>query len=406
MGAISNLDDAGGRPIWRALSSPCHVQVRRAAVVLVGLVLAVVVVTAWQMSRPGVYKGWSVGDWLVNFAGGWTRRGLGGHLVLLLASSVGVSPPLVVFGVKLMAYGVSHGVIAWRLLKLPRLRIAHVLVVLSPAVLLFPVLDRAGGGRKEILLFCRGSLVLGARSPGRTGAVLLSACLGVLVLLHEGLFFFMPLFAVLAYSRASSGRSLLGSVGGLLVLPAIAFGTAATFRSPQHTEAMCRAMDPVHFASWCRTGIMATIDGGVAANLAANLRVLRWYSVPSLVLALGLAGAPWALVLRVEGWQGVGLDAPRARRFVRALVLAALAQAPLFVLTKDWGRWLAIDFTLLALWYLAVRCRHAGPPGAAASGRDLAWQIGVLIIYLLSLTLWRISHCCAVGFAPSWWLVG
>jgi hypothetical protein len=139
----------------------------------------------------------------------------------------------------------------------------------------------------------------------------------------------------------------------------------------------------------------------VAANLETNIAAFRWYSVPSFLLAVGVACAPWALLLRVEGWQGVGMDAQEGRRFLRALAVAVLLQAPLFVLTKDWGRWLAIDFTLLTIWYIAVRCRQAMTHGAIVGRRDLMLQILILILYLISMIPWRISHCCLVGVMPS-----
>ena len=59
---------------------------------------------------------WIVGDWLINYAGGFVRRGLPGETIRLLWKATGVAPPAWVLCLQLVLYAVFF-LSAFRLLR-------------------------------------------------------------------------------------------------------------------------------------------------------------------------------------------------------------------------------------------------------------------------------------------------
>ena len=55
------------------------------------IALLTVPITVFRALHP---NGWTPGDWLVNYQGGFVRRGLPGELILLVAHALHLSPVL------------------------------------------------------------------------------------------------------------------------------------------------------------------------------------------------------------------------------------------------------------------------------------------------------------------------
>ena len=100
---------------------------------------------------------WQTGDWLINYGGGFVRRGLVGELLhglavdgwqlLWLVALVQVGLVLVLF--------TSSGILFWRTSASP----AWLMLTVSPAFLMFPVLYPFGGLRKELFILATTSNV-------------------------------------------------------------------------------------------------------------------------------------------------------------------------------------------------------------------------------------------------------
>jgi hypothetical protein len=163
---------------------------------MVGLLY--IVIYAYGKSEPNRFQVWQVGDWLINYSGGFVRRGLSGFLLIGLANVINIRPELVVFFVKLIFYSVIYLGIIWIIRKI-KITTFEVAILVSPVTYFFPILDTMGGGRKELILLAGISILaimaiknIKAPSPSQLGMVLL-----VITALHEGLAFFYPLLIVL-----------------------------------------------------------------------------------------------------------------------------------------------------------------------------------------------------------------
>ena len=135
------------------------------------------------------------GDWLINYAGGFVRRGLFGELFLTLAP---VGPPglWLLFALQVGCYVL---VLAYCTQVLTRTRFSWsaIAMVCGPAVLPFIGWDTQGGFRKEILVFVILALLAWSRRNGASRAVAALLIAGSL-----------PLWALSVFSWESTAQLL------------------------------------------------------------------------------------------------------------------------------------------------------------------------------------------------------
>ena len=366
---------------------------------------------------------WIVGDWLINYAGGFVRRGLPGEAIRLLWKATGVAPPAWVLGLQLVLYAVFF-LSAFRLLRSRLTDWGFLLATLSPAVFSFWVLDHQGAGRKEILYFAvlatygvmlkRDSGLL--RSDLRHG-LLLSAGLTVLVLSHEMLFLFSPfLLTLLLVSRQEGAREMPRFALRALVAPALAVAFSVGFPGNASVAArICRSLRryaPDECQGASAIGYLARNAGNAMGDVAKEIR--DHGLVSTYVIALLLGAVPFCLILLSwKPWERLPALL-RSRLDVQVFLVALAAPLPAFAVGYDWGRFLNMYFVSVLIVFCAWTDRRArmGQATAAAVGAVMKdppaprrWDRGVAALLALAyVTCWSMPHSggpVGSGFLPT-----
>jgi hypothetical protein len=363
--------------------------------------------TAAETSGAGLVDTWSVGDWLISYAGGFTRRGLSGSLILPAAAWLHLRPQVLVVAIKAAAYLALYAFSGALLLGQADPPLLPALALFSAAGLYFPVQGPVGGGRKEILLLALAAWALwrAARGLARPSGWVMAGVLLLVTACHEGLVFFFPM-ALLALRLAYLEEEWTWAQLALPLLPSAAFLLLVTLRGPSsHAQilAMVRAFAPSNPAAW---------DNGAILFLNENardglIRMTGWLRPGSLSsLAWTLAAA----LLPCLAWLGVELE-PRYRgspAFLRLRELAWMAvaaQIPLYFVAVDWGRWIMISATLLALGCLALAQRRSRARWRMdwRPAPRVGW-LALCLCCMVYLGTWRLPHCCAHGGRNDGWL--
>lgn len=307
--------------------------------------------------HPG--SDWNSSEWMIDYAAGFLRRGLGGaafaaviHLTgfgffplwitLTTTACLGLCANLVVSSVRL------GGPPLWRLALL-----------LNP-LLLLASLEYGSFARKD-MLFLWGTLLNVACAShalrpsvrldaprSRLPVLLLASILLsslVLVLLHEGIFLFawLPLnFTVLAYtlSRLRLSPSAIAWLLALTFLPVLAALAAAI-----HFHGDARSA-----ATVCRSWQFADCTPG--PGFPPSISALGWTLREDVIGSLGyIAGFPayllvFFLTASIQLVTILALDPLAKLEHLLALsVIPFIASLPLFILGADWGRWLSLVAT-------------------------------------------------------------
>jgi len=344
------------------------------------------------------HDSWQLSELLINYAGGFVRRGLIGALLGLVAGVTGIQANHLAIGTGLVSYGLLVG---WFLRRSTRMFPA--VLILSCIALGFPAYQDS-----IIRKDCLGLLLLlgclnadDSRLARPLKGVTINLIAGLSILSHEA-FAFYALPALVLFTRG--GQQPLTGIGllrrCLLVLPAAGcFALASCYHG---TPEVARAVN----ASWIP--LWRAIDPGISHPEipAASIQALGWTSGQGLSLGLNLLTSgfyqplAWAALFAVSFALVVlftGRDADArdpdvvdARIRIAAILLAQfLFIAPLFLLGYDYGRW-------LFFWVAGSMMLHTAGRRAP---RWLESRVARLFVKA------RLNELCARVPAKDWYLL-
>ena len=331
-----------------------------------------------QASLAWGHESWNMTEWLINYSGGFVRRGLSGEVVSLISAFTHVPANLVVVTLSVAIY-----VLMFYLLVRKVGGAIPLAVMLSPIAMGAPAYEEFVV-RKDVLgiLLLFVSLQLRARPGNRLGKhILVNVVTCSAILMHES-FGFFGLPALIAFN-ACAGRDDRGPAfsrlgwSGLALAPAILAFAAVLFFHGDHQTAVAInshwrdlwvTVDPegCHLDTPCVDTPWAAIDAlqwSLSRTVSLNASLLGAFSagiyVPLAWLLTAIACYYFLLqFLRIGTNEGehssTALDQERVR--LSSILLSQLVlMAPLFVVGWDFGRWIflwtASSITLFAFGY-------------------------------------------------------
>jgi hypothetical protein len=286
---------------------------------------------------------WPLTEFLIDYSGGFVRRGLPGTLFWWISSITGVQANHLVIGIGLLTF---LGLSAWTLCRL-RERF-HPALLVSCVVLGIPAYQE-GILRKD----CVGLLVLvlavkflRVRPTGWRLCVPALAC-SLAVLSHETFFFYGVAGLLLArHPQWSEGRYCSRVFRTAVLSPALlAFFFCLIWHG---NEDVARTIHQTWTPLWERLGFSGAEPGAAIAALGWSKReafdvgtsviLSGWYQTTAWVLVFTFS---FFLAVLFTGENEPDDGKPRAKVEFAAILLVQLACiSPLFLLGMDYGRWL------------------------------------------------------------------
>lgn len=278
-------------------------------------------------------SGFQHADWLINFSDGVVRRGISGEFFLALGAVLSANP--------LYLVGVAQGALillligglflkGWTLGMTDRV----VLLLLSPALIIFWVNSPESAYRKEIIGLCAFLPLLFARTSGPWGTALSVTIFGVAAFFYEANAFLAPgLMLMLQLRHGAQGTGVVRIVA-LLAAASLVF--AAVFVDLPTSDGMCRRIlaagldDPLcrGIFPWLAEGFDGTTDK--VAFFLDELNV-------SLVVAIA------AVVLLHIPCIWIARRLLRGRLEWSYFLLSSAVIFALYPLATDWSRWLSMQ---------------------------------------------------------------
>lgn len=355
---------------------------------------------------------WGITEWIINYQGGFIRRGLPGEVMHHLHRLTGLPPGVMAIGFSLLIFCLF----AWYLQRRARDILPGWLLLTTPFLGFSVYLDIAMV-RKDIfclLLFAVCARLALAARQGPAPLALLSLLLSAGILSHEQLGFFgLPVLglALLACSRQRRGGGGL-RWRDLLPLTALLPPAAAFVAVLRHSGSASQGL--IIYRSW-QDALPAGFHGEPGAALMWIGKSGRFAIETTRALHQQLHyGVPYWLIVVLASVAGVVLIAAAIQRhspertplFVLVALLQFTMMAPLFHAAHDQGRWVIISLMSASLfvieapaWMLARL--QARLPSALLASRWPAWAapLGLacwgLPVAKWSLTGWLMS--CPIG---------
>ena len=339
---------------------------------------------------------WILGDWLIDYSAGFSRRGLVGEFVRQVDIALGVDRILLIGIIQLLTLG-ALAVFLLILVSHHNRGLTTILLVTSPAFVLF-FLDPLGTMRKEIVLWAMVAGVLAwSQSRPNTAARLLpwvvAAAFPLLVLIHEALVLyagFVVIMMVLLVQEGTVSKVTAWRAGSVGIAGTLVAAGASVFWPGQEGrgQEICNNLVNSGYSEVLCSGSILFLDQDVVFSLGR---------VANAVMAGNYLGVYLSvLILSLVPFFFVRWSTPMAW----GIVVSVLMTLPLFVVAIDWGRWIVISVwlvTLLVLRFDGSRHITVVPINTPRSRvLSVLFPVGV-IAYA---TLWSVPHCCEtrIGF--------
>ncbi len=142
----------------------------------------------------------SISEWLINYSGGFTRRGLGGEIAIIIANLFDFSLRQSIFFLQSL-FHVSFLVLVFLYLKNLKVNIIQLFAIYAPIFLLYPISEIEALGRKEMVLFLSFILTLflcEKKNSEKYINIYYFFILPLVVLIYEEVVIFFPFFAAVA----------------------------------------------------------------------------------------------------------------------------------------------------------------------------------------------------------------
>jgi hypothetical protein len=375
-------------------SSPGKRQRIYRRVLFIYLCILSMILIRHEMHNLKVTDGMTLGDWLINYSGGFVRRGFSGEIFLLLGRWLHIAPQNLVPLPQLLLYGIIFFSV-WKLTEGSDWSLWEIAIVFSPATLAFPIFRASAGFRKEEIFFATlGILILLILRGTRTWilSLFLTCACSALVLSHEAMLIYFPyLFAALGMRRHE-----LSNAVRIAIAPAIASAIAA-IACITHQGTRLQA---IAICSSLGDRMSDPLCSGAISMLVQNIhQVHRDIIAATRNSEVRLYPFLYALALLPAGLGLIQLAAIKSLRYQVTIIvgcsgLAMAGSSVLFYYAFDWGRWVMIHlFSLMLLLLYLDRQRRALTPAVPIARRpNSAFAAIVLVSYL---TTWNLPFFIA-----------
>jgi len=341
--------------------------------------------------------GYSWSEMLVNYQGGFVRRGLFGEILYRLDDLVSVR-----FLMPAIVCLLYLATMTWLVVLAFRIgTFAALLFLFSPGTVIFPIYEYVAFARKDVFVFAAlmAAAAIAVYAPRRYALAMLMAVYFVAGLFVEVAWFYFPLAVAMFLNRQGEGTSTGWQVATMVaadayLLACLAFSVLIGVGTPAMVDAIVASWQAKHPGAFdvfyrpnflfltFRQGLQMVIDRASSARTASGQ-----------VLGFVLTAAP--LVLLVNDLK----QRTKPGFLIRLWTFGSFcAMALAYAVGADWGRYTHF-FAIHTFVYLAVtrEPRPRPPPAPGNEGRENLVWIACALVLLLYATTWRLAHVVPAG---------
>tara|TARA_B100000963_G_C22576613_1_gene648745 strand:+ start:96 stop:1298 length:1203 start_codon:yes stop_codon:yes gene_type:complete len=293
----------------------------------------------------------SMGEWLINYQGGFGRRGLLGELFTQL--SIKINFPIR----KLILYFLYFTFITYysliylffRNVKKNKLIIVS---ILSPLFILFPLAELEALGRKDILIptFFIIYCIIFSRTSFFGLSLILLICFPILLLTHEVSIFYLPFFLIVLMFKNEKFNilRLLSIIFISAIFVLIIYILSNSAHSSDQIKMMCDHMKNV-LNDKCGLGAYV-LNRALADNIAELGGNITQFIRNFFIFIFGFS----ALVILIQNSYFNNQKINIISKYFNFKFLVCIVFLPTlipFAIAVDWGRWFNLSCTMLTLFY-------------------------------------------------------
>jgi hypothetical protein len=334
-------------------------------------------------------NGYILGDWVVNYSGGFVRRGFLGQFFFLISKYFNISIKYIIFYFSSAVY-ICSIYFFYKILKNKLDNYLILFFLLLPSTFLFNFFDPLTVGRKEVLIFFFFTfyyLNLEKISNNIKFKLFIILLFIIILLTHELIFFFIPFLFVLKYFHNSRDvqkfnlkdynlEILILFLGSILML--IIFN----FSHMHNNKALCDSLGDIKLtANTCWA--INDFKNKIIINSLFSYFIGRNYFINYSLYFLLSIFPLFLLVIQSS-------DKTQRKKLFLLSIFCFFFSSIFYSQVNDWGRYLNVTFLLQFL--VILKFIETDNKKKKIQNRIINTISFIFIFFYL--TSWHMPHCC------------
>ena len=340
------------------------------------------------------------GDWLINYQGGFVRRGFFGEIIFLIANYFKISILLITYLTSSFFF-FAFIIIYYQCIKKYLSSKFLLIYLFLPSTLLFTFFDPLAIGRKESLVLLFLSFYTFFLTHNLISKFYIQLILSFLILIttltHEIMFFFIPyLFAIKFFFfnnlKFNFTTLKLFYFEFLLLFTSFISLLFIFFFSHLHdNNLLCKSLLNLNLSESICGAVIAEYKGKQNFSLIFPYFFERNYFKTYGLIAI-LNFLPIFIYFFI---QEKSSKVKSAKFFYIIFTLVCfLFTLPIFLIVNDWGRYLNIHFISHGLLFALILKNHSDSFEIKFNKYFIFKKLLIIIVIFFYITSWFMPHCC------------
>ena len=298
----------------------------------------------------------SISEWLINYNGGFTRRGTGGEIAIMIANLFDSSLRQSIFFIQSL-FHVSYLVLVFLYLKNLKVNIIQLFAIYAPLFILYPIAEIEALGRKEIILFLSFLIALFLCDNKNSKKYINIYCffiLPIVCLIYEQIVVFFPFFAavIIIQNNLNTFEKVFKNLL-IIFFPAILTFVYVFLNgrlSPEGHELMCSYLQ-YQFGERCyMSASMLQYTMPMAFDVVHGNSHLGHYIRYILIFLIGFF--PLNLLVSQNKFLKKNNFITNNFKLNISFFILYSPSIVLFLYGYDWGRWIHMTYSFSILFYI------------------------------------------------------
>ena len=367
---------------------------------LFGITVAIIIFNFYNFTKElsiGQYS-----DWLINYQGGFVRRGLIGEFLYQIHSILSIRLDILIFLTVSLLYIFFYKNFL-TIIKTLKYHFLNLLIVFSPLSFFWPVMEEKASGRKDVLyLFLLTITALQIKKINfykqKYLIILFSA---IIVFSHTGFLFLLPFFLlVLIFSNKNKKFKIVLKEMLIIIFSWLLFLIILinnTIVGQEQIELICNSVTKFVRKDCTTIGYISTLSWSLELNLELKKSLwMREYYNLFFSIAFLVSFLPLLTILYNSKFVNY-----KKINVVFFYVLFLLSTLPLYYLGVDYGRYLHLTYmSSIIVYTIALRNKviiFLPKKKSLITNINFKPKILVIIIFLYGFTF-TVPHCCNNNF--------
>lgn len=291
---------------------------------------------------------WTISEWLINYQGGFTRRGLIGEIVFQFSKIFSITLREMIFTFQVVTYIIFYSLL-YKFIRDINKSLLLIFAIFSPLFVIYPIAEVEVLARKEVFVFISFLTVaniFAQKTIKNKHFLYFSLILVTTILIWEGVIFYLPFFIIIPIIKNNFVLDKIFLIRIILsVLPTlIVFNFFVFFKlSANEIKIMCDSVNECY-------GAMSYLDNSLDSNIAEVTSKFKLIYLIRYIFIFLIGFFPFLLIIKNSKFK-VNLFI-FGKNCLPIFFILFLPNILFFYVAQDWGRWINISYTLSLLTYI------------------------------------------------------